>query len=265
MKSSRYVGRMVKMAAFLLCVGSLFACGGGGTAVAGSGDLTPAQFDADLLASSAFKALQAQLTDNAATIKAQGATITAHGLTIQRMAAFGHSAASPLTASAARREASFNPHGGIVTDTITFGPCPDMGEHVGDAAPSPVSSATAYFKQCPINGAQYFYGAISGLGTIRVADKIWFTSSDCSTGAIEIDDGEMYNTMALTSGVVFRSPFDNSLVMVAAGQAGDTVTARSDFGGVCTTEDTTAPGYAVTANDVSVTGVPETVPVKFIY
>lgn len=244
--------RYLKAAAFLIVSGALYACGGGGTSIAGSGELTQTQFNALLKTSTVFTDLTAKLAEDEKTIA--------------RMATFGHSASSPAEV-AGRSTASFNPHGSVVTSAITFGPCPDMGQHIGDSTPDPAGTTFVYFKQCPINGIQYIYGVLVETGAIRDAAKTWYTSTDCSGSAIEIDDGEIFNRLALQQGVVFRSPKDNSMVMVAAGQAGASVTAHSDFsdGGVCTTEDTTAPGYSVSANDINVTGVPGSVPTDFIY
>ncbi len=253
----KFVRRMLAASAVALFGGILFACGGGGSSVAagggtGSTTVTQAQFDALLKTSTLYTTLTAQLATDEATIA--------------RMAAFGHAPGHSTVDG--RSPMSVGAHPGVTTAAITFGPCPDMGEHVGDSQPDPAAAPVSYFKECLINGAQYIYGAVNGTGAIKAADKIWFTDTSCGAGGgspIEIDDGEMYNSLALRQGIVFASPVDGSEVMVTAGQGGSTVTAHSDYSGVCTTEDTTAPGYAVTPNDVNVTGVPAAVPSDFIY
>jgi hypothetical protein len=252
---------------------------------------TQAQFNAQLAASPAFKTLKAQVTSDTAKIATANATLRADKVLIKtaeakiaadeeiiaRMSSFGHSPDAPTALTAAIQRATARvaaatldgslPHETFLAALDTgFGPCSDMGEHVGDAPPGPVSGAITYFKQCPINGHQYFYGAISGTGNIASAKHVWFTSTDCTGDRYQIDDGEMYNTMALTSGIVFRAPDDGSLDMVEAGQtANTTITMHSDYTGSCTTEDTMAPAYLMSANDISITGVPESVPANFIY
>lgn len=280
MKSS-YLSRLLMAAVLLTALA--FSTG------ASAANLTQVQFNAYLAASPAFKTLKATVTSDTAKITAANARIAADKTKlkadeakiagdeeiISRMSAFGHAGGTPdaltvairrATANIAAEDLSGSTLSAAILEDTGFGPCPDMGEHVGDAPPSPVSGKVAYFKQCPINGAQYFYGAISGTGDIAAAQHVWFTTTDCTGDRFQIDDGEMYNTMALTSGIVFRSPDDGSLQMVQAGQTPNvTVTMHSDYSGACNTEDTTAPTYNVSVNDINITGVPESVPANFIY
>lgn len=245
--------RMLTASTLLLFGSIMYACGGGRSMAGGT--LTQADFDKMLASSSAFAALQASQAALQNNQKADEATIS-------RIAAFGH---APGAAEDGRNALNYDQHTRITLQAVTYGSCSDMGQLIGHSTPDTLNATVENFRQCVINGAQYEYGAVVETGAIAQPFAIWFVGANCTGNMIEFEDDGGYNRQVLQDGVVFKSPIDASILMVNAGQGGQSMTAQSNFdGGSCNNATETHTGYAVSANDVSTTGVPSSVPANFI-
>lgn len=258
--SFKIARRMFAAAAILIFGSVMYACGGGSSSIA-AGDLSPAQFNTDLLASPAFKVLKSQLADDEATIKAQGKLLA--GLPI------GHAPGTSVTSmsSDSGRTSAISLPGELTAAVVDFGPCPTMGDYIGSAAPDPSGATVDFFKQC----TGITYGVNTGVtnsdGTHPVAKAaiLWFVNANCdpSGGMISFADDGQYNDRTLLGGVVFFSPVDGTtLLQVAPTQAGgapSNMTALSNFGaGTCNNGSETHKGFPVIQNTTS-TGVPPAV------
>lgn len=150
-----------------------------------------------------------------------------------------------------------------VTQTISYGPCTDMGVLIGTGQLDSLSTTTENFRQC----TGYEYGAVVETGVITKPFELWFDGANCTGNMYEAGNDGGYNRQVLQDGVVFMSPIDGvTELMVAAGQQGTTTTLLSNFSsGSCnsgTIEIQTA--YPVTPNELNITGVPSAVPANFI-
>lgn len=250
--------RMINASAVVLFASVMYACGGGNGIA--NGTLSQADFNKLLAASAAFTGLQAA----ADTLKTQQA---ADEVTLTRIAQFGHSPDAKSAQSVATRSMSSSP---VLTQAITYGPCADMGQHIGDSGFAPntstLESTIETFKQCPINGAQYEYAVAVFTGAIAEPDAIWFSGANCTGDAIENQDQFVFNRQVLASGVVFASPSDGAILMVRAGQTAATMHSLSNYAsGSCNNTSETHMGYIAEPNDIQVTGVPNGVPADFVF
>lgn len=276
------IQRMLSATAAVIFCFTLYACGGG-TSIADS-TLSQAQFDSLLKSSALYKTLTtslsadenalAQVPDLKSTIDSQAATIASlqssqasDEKALVKVEAFGHSRSAVASASSVRTLA-IDIGGGPRAQVITYGPCADMGQSYGNASPDPTSTTVKYYRQCPINGVQYVYGAVVQTGAIAQPALLWFDQPACGGNPLIFQNDGAYNRSTLQGGVVFDSPVDGTTELaIIAGQAGDIMTSHSVYdlnSRTCITVDETHPGYLATPNDVNVTGVPAAVPADFI-
>ncbi len=195
-------------------------------------------------------------TDNASL---QNRLTTDEGA-INKIALVGH---VPGTDAALEKHTSMlRQHPLGVTESISFGPCVDMGVLVG-AEPDSMTATTENFRQC----TGYEYGVIVETGAIAKAVILWFDGPNCSGNMFEAENDGSYNRQALQEGVVFVSPIDGTTeLMVTAGQQGESTVLQSNFSdGSCNSPATeTQLAYHVTANELALTGIPPAVPTNFI-
>lgn len=149
-----------------------------------------------------------------------------------------------------------------LTRTISqsFGPCPDMGVKVGDEYTSgPLDSLYQAFKQC----TGFYYETSVATGELKTANRIYFDGPACTGNAFVWDaGGQGYDRQKLDSGVVFISPADGQTLMVSPGQSPQLIQAQSVFiiqNGICTPDGDLQPMWSVIPNDISVTGIPNSV------
>lgn len=265
-RASRLISRWLSLGfAAIFCTVALIACGGGNS-VQAAVTWTQAEFNTALDAATPFTNLIKQVTGNTSDIADVKTAEARDASNIQLVAVFGHSPGQATT-QAVHTDA-FHPGGtGAFTASINFGPCPNMGQHIQDGGASdPEAGTLAEFRQCPINGAQYFYDVVDdGTGNISTANTVWFDGANCTGNMIEFQN-QVYSRAKLASGIVFNNPADGSEVMVAAGQTATNMTSVSSFAfGSCGPDALTQLGFAVTANDLNVTGVPAAVDPHFVY
>lgn len=261
MKPCAFRSRSILGFFLVVLLSGIAACNGSGTNNSGtdtgsSSSPTSAQ----------FTALQVQvnsLQSSVATLQAQNdelkATESADQSLIKRIALLGHvPGASAYSTKQKGQDRTL-----AITESVSFGPCPDMGVHIGDSQSDPLYATVESFKQC----TGYEYGAIVETGAITKSIVLWFDGSNCTGNMYEAENDGGYNRQVLQNGVVFTSPVDGTTeLMVAGGQVGSVVTLQSNFsGGSCNTGVTEIQtSYIVTPNNVDVTGVPAAVPANFI-
>lgn len=168
-----------------------------------------------------------------------------------------------VTARTNRASRSFNV--GLDTiQSISFGPCSDMGVFIGSGQMDSLTATVENFRQC----TGYEYGAIVETGVIIKPFALWFDGANCTGNMFEAENDGGYNRQVLQNGVVFVSPIDGSTaLMVEAGQSGKITTLLSNFsGGGCNSAAVEIQiAYRVTPNDLGITGVPPAVPANFIF
>ena len=258
--------KMLWIAATLML---LAGCGGGSNSTSTPGD-TDQVTTADVVAAIA-EATHAQAQQIAA-VRAQQTTDETK---LSKVTNFGHApgVTTEVAHSDSVRTLAMQGELVAVPQITNFGPCTDMGQLIGTSFDgiTALGATIENYKQCPINSAQYVYSVIVQTGAVAgpINGFIWYDQPNCEVGGgrrlIFENDGS-YNRQVLQSGVVFIDPSDGaSVLMVAAGQTPSTMTSKSIATGVsCTNATETHLGYLVTANDVNVTGVPESVPSNFV-
>lgn len=267
MKSS--TSRWTMFGLLMFSLGAIVACNGSSTAsTTGTTGPTMAQFNA-LQAqvtglSSTVTSLQSIVTtlqtDNA-TLQSDNtslsATVTADHALLARIAVVGH---APNTA-VVRGNSPQTTHS--TQSTVSYGPCPDMGVHIGDGQPDPLNASVENFKQC--TGVEY--GAVVQTGAIAEPFALWFDGTNCTGNMYEAENDGGYNRQVLQNGVVFNSPVDGTTeLFVAPGQTGQSVTLQSNYsGGHCNNGAETQISYSVILNDVNTSGVPAFVPSNFVF
>ena len=150
-----------------------------------------------------------------------------------------------------------------ITQTISYGPCSDMGVLIGPGQIDSLTATTENFRQCTC----YEYGAVVESGAIAKPLELWFDGANCTGNMFEAENDGGYNRQALQDGVVFISPIDGvTELMVAASQQGVITTLLSNFSyGGCNSGSTEIQiAYRVSPNDLSITGVPSAVPANYI-
>lgn len=180
---------------------------------------------------------------------------------LSKITLLGH---QPGTAIAAikRGNAAWIGSSGI-TQTISYGPCTDMGVLIGTGQIDSLAATTENFRQC----TGYEYAAVVETGAIAKPFELWFDGANCTGNMFEAENDGGYNRQALQDGVVFVSPIDGvTELMVAANQQGTTTTLLSNFSyGACNSGATEIQvAYPVSPNDLSITGVPSAVPANYI-
>lgn len=201
---------------------------------------------------------------------AQAAQITSLQNQLKKVEQFGHAPGAPTTAHSYGVRTLAMLTEPVVTAATSFGPCADMGQHIADNTSfgDPLGATVEYFKQCPINGAQYVYGAVVETGAIATPPNniVWFVLPGCAGLPIIFENDGSYNRPSLQGGVVFVSPVDNiTQLMVTAGQTGISMTSASAQQGTsCFPDPETHLGYNTMPNVLSTTGVPTSVPANFI-
>lgn len=152
-----------------------------------------------------------------------------------------------------------------VGNPVSFGPCADMGVLVGftngtsNAPADPLTAQYQAFKQC----TGYYYEVSAADGNLAPTQRLYFDGPNCN-GSMFVwsASGFSFNNQVLSDGVVFISPKDGSQLMAKAGQAAVMTQVQSVYiiaNGGCTADGDFQPMYAVTPNDISVSGVPESV------
>lgn len=143
-----------------------------------------------------------------------------------------------------------------------FGPCTDMGILIGttNADSSPADTLIANFqawRQC----TGYVYETAVLDGSIKVGPRVFWDGPNCTGTMYEWEaSGHSFNTQALKNGVVFKSPADNSTLMVEAGQTAQPIFMQSVMTSddpECQADVETQLMYIVTQNDFHKSGVPD--------
>lgn len=143
-----------------------------------------------------------------------------------------------------------------------FGPCTDMGVLVGftngQGRPADALTATGQdFKQC----TGYQYAVDIQTGTLASAERVFWDGPNCTGNMIVWQSaGSGYNTAALQGGVVFLSPVDGTPLMVKSGQTPKPIMIQSAWiseNPGCQSDVETQLMYQVSANDTSVSGIPD--------
>lgn len=263
------IRRMLTASAILVFGLTLFACGGGNS-IAGS-TLSQAQFDSLLKSSSLYASLTSSVTSQQTSVSSIQGKQTTDEATIGRIALFGHVPGVASTLAIAQGKLTgARTLGTDVVDTTDYGICSDMGQHVGTSFTDLDGSPTDIFKQCTLNE----YVVNSETGAIANAPVIWFTSTDCSTGALEFEADGGYDRPTLQGGLIFKSPADGSVVWVqplASGATPQQLTSQSTYtpGSGCVTTSETHIGYMAVANSTdgnTGSGVPSGgVPPNYVY
>lgn len=257
MKSS--TSRWTMFGLLMFSLGAIVACNGSSTA--SSDGPTLAQFDALQSHVNALSSTVSTLKSTVTALQSDNisllATVTADHALLARVAVVGH---APSGATVARN--STMGANQIMSTTISYGPCADMGVHIGDGQPDALNTTVENFKQC----TNYEYGAIVQTGAISQPFALWFDGLNCTGNMYEAENDGGYNRQVLQNGVVFNSPVDGTTeLMVTGGQTGQTVTLLSNYSShSCNNGTESQTAYAVTPNNVNVSGVPVAVPANFV-
>lgn len=146
---------------------------------------------------------------------------------------------------------------------VSFGSCSNMGVLIGfiNSDGTPADALSAYgqaFRQC----TGYQYETILSSGNIAPAHRIFWDGPNCTGNPIEWEAaGSGFNTASLQNGVVFVNPSDGITVeMVKAGQTPQPILIQSVWvsnNPGCQSDIETQLMYQVSANDVTISGVPD--------
>ena len=143
-----------------------------------------------------------------------------------------------------------------------FGPCTDMGVLEGettDQGNGTLGATYQAFKNCMGIHAEYAVDT----GDLKIANRVYFTSSDCSgLPVVWQAGGQGYNSQILNDGVVFISPVDGKDYLVPPLQSPQITQVGSVYvvvQGVCETDGDLQPMWTTVPNDTSKSGVPTSV------
>lgn len=250
------------IAAAMLLAGTLAGCG--------SGSDNDSAFDQT---TSVTAAIAAATHSQAQAITDIQTKLSADEVVLSKVQVFGHAPGAKTAAvrTDGVRTLAMLGEPDVSAQPVSYGPCADMGQQIG-ANGDPTGATVLTYKQCPINGAQYVYGAVVNGGAISQPTNgfLWFTQPNCQgTPIIFLDDGS-YNRLTLDGGVVFTSPVDGvtELMIVAQGQQGATnpatMVSASIYDSGCINATETHTAYTAVPNATSVTGVPAAVPDNFV-
>lgn len=152
---------------------------------------------------------------------------------------------------------------GVLTrsvNAVDFGPCPDAGIKSGSTG-NGLDEVTQIFKQSPTTTCPGVYAEYDvATGNLHVAQRLFYTSSNCTGQAYVWDaGGNGIDSQKTSAGVAFMSPSTEGEMWVAPGTLPAPTSIQSAFStgtGGCISDVETQTMWAAVPTDTATSGVP---------